>query len=342
MRKKVINKKIFICWKGDNSKNIAIELKNMLENEIFENSGLCCFVSEIDIQAGDDWWNKIKKELKSSSRGIICITKENLQAPWVFFESGAMISHDIFVTPLLFNCNIETLKNTPLHNTQMFDFYNQERFINLMININEELHLTTMTKSQLTAIVKVKYNTLLEKLSSTLKELKKTRIFNEKYVYPKEVKIVNLDTLYICAPMSSVDQYTYSEFRKFLLTLKPMLEKIGFNKIICPIFNIETAEEFDGNTKAIIENFRNLKQVENMLVFYPKNIPTSVLVEIGYGLGLCKKMVIFYKDDLPYILKDASTIPHVDTRHYSDEQEIYRIIESNGKQLFKLTQEEDE
>ena len=84
--KKTISKKIFISWSGDNSKEIAIELKNTLEKGIFDGTGLECFVSDVDISCGDDWWNKIKKELKSCKLGIVCITKENLKAPWIFLS----------------------------------------------------------------------------------------------------------------------------------------------------------------------------------------------------------------------------------------------------------------
>ena len=59
-----IYKKIFISWSGDNSKQIARALKDSLENTIFKDTGLECFVSDVDISSGDDWWNKIKTELK--------------------------------------------------------------------------------------------------------------------------------------------------------------------------------------------------------------------------------------------------------------------------------------
>ena len=87
-----IYKKIFISWSGDNSKQIARALKDSLENTIFKDTGLECFVSDVDISSGDDWWNKIKTELKKCKLGIACITKENLRAPWIYFESGAMIA----------------------------------------------------------------------------------------------------------------------------------------------------------------------------------------------------------------------------------------------------------
>ena len=64
-RKKVF-KKVFISWSGENSKKIAISLKETLENNIFKDTGLECFVSDVDISSGDDWWEIIKTELTNS------------------------------------------------------------------------------------------------------------------------------------------------------------------------------------------------------------------------------------------------------------------------------------
>ena len=43
-------KKIFISWSGDNSKEIAKALKKTLEKVVFKNTGLHCFVSDLDIR----------------------------------------------------------------------------------------------------------------------------------------------------------------------------------------------------------------------------------------------------------------------------------------------------
>ena len=174
-----------------------------------------------------------------------------------------------------------------------------------------------------------------------MKKLKDMRVFNEKYIYPKSVTTVNVNTLYISAPMSSVSEFEYYDLRDFLLSLKPILEKIGFTRIICPHYYNPDYNNFDGSTKAIKENFIELKQVDSMIVVYPESAPSSVLVEIGYGIALCKKMIIFYKEDVPFILKDAgNNISHIDSRKYSNYDEITHIIKSNGEQLFKYDEED--
>ena len=166
-------------------------------------------------------------------------------------------------------------------------------------------------------------------------------MFNEQYIYPPKVSTVNVNTVYISAPMSSINSDEYYELRDFLLQLKEKLEIIGFKKVICPLYSNDKYEHFDGTTKAIEKNFVKLKRVDSMIVIYPKNVPSSVLVEVGYGLALSKKTVIFYRDSLPYILEDAGTkIPHIDSRKYENYQDIMNIIESNGKQLFGMEEED--
>lgn len=327
--------KIFISWSGINSKKIAIELKETFEKKIFASTDLECFVSTIDIASGDDWWNKINKELKKCKQGILCVTKENIKAPWIFFEAGAMVARDVPVIPLLFNCNIQTLEGSPIKGKQCIDFHDLMQFQKMVYDINDKMKLLPVEKAQLNAITKEAYEELKSNLQPILKQLKQTRLFNEKYIYPNHITTVQKNTLYISAPMSSIDEAHYIELRDNILSLKEQLIEIGFLNIECPLFEKASSKVFDGNTKAIKENFVKMKQVDCMIIIFPQNIPSSVLVEIGYGIALCKKTVIFYRDKLPYILEDAGeTINHVKTYRYNRFDEIESIVAKNGMDMF--------
>jgi len=48
------------------------------------------WVSGKDIQAGERWSLEVGKELEESNFGILCLTKDNLSAPWMLFEAGAL------------------------------------------------------------------------------------------------------------------------------------------------------------------------------------------------------------------------------------------------------------
>lgn len=334
-------KKIFISWSGDTSKEIAKNVKRILEEEIFKGTDLNCFFSDVDINSGDDWWEKIKTELKECSLGIVCITKENMKAPWIYFESGAIVAHNLKLIPFLVECNVSALNNTPISNKNMTVFRNKEKFFIMVKTINDSLNLLQVSNDQLKTISNDGYRKLNEKLKPTLKTLNSMRVFNESYIYPPKIKTVNLNTVYICAPMSSITSTEYYDLRNFLLNLKSILENLGFEKVICPAFENSDYNNFDGNTKAIIENFTKLRQVDSMIVLYPKLNPSSILVEMGYGLALSKKTVMFYKEGLPYILKESGqSIPHIHTEKYSNWNDIIHIIESNGRQLFGFDEED--
>lgn len=340
---KNFKKKIFISWSGIYSKQIAVGLKDILENEIFQGSGIICFVSDVDIASGEDWWIKIKKELKNSGMGILCITKENVKEPWIYFEAGALVGNNIDTIPLLISCNLRALEHSPINGKQCVQFYEENKFLQMIVDINRKLQLLPLNKEQLDSIARTGYNHLKSNLKDTLNELKASRYFNEKYIYPSHVTTVNSGTVYISTPMSMLSAEEYSSQREFLKKLKELLmsDVVGFREVICPAINIIDKNNFDGKTKAIKENFVNLKQVDNLIVIYPRQNASSSLMETGYGIALTKQTVIFYKNQLPYMLKEAGeTITHVRTICYADYGDILDFVIKNGKAMFSLGIEE--
>ena len=175
-----IYKEIFISWAGENSKSIAIALKDALEKEIFGGSGLTCFVSNEDISSGDDWWKKINKELKKCKLGILCITKENFKKPWIHFESGAMIARGLKVIPLLFDCRVDMLKSTPLSGRHMVNFNNESEFVKMIEDINDELSAVTISRANIDKIAESAYINFKSEMSEVLKKLETMRVFSAK------------------------------------------------------------------------------------------------------------------------------------------------------------------
>lgn len=329
-------KKIFISWSGEISKEIAKGLKEVLEKQVFTDNRFSCFVSDLDIASGSDWWDKIKDELQTCKIGILCITKENLKSPWLFFEFGALISQGIPTIPLLISCSLNSLKGTPLTGRQCVDFYNESKFIDMILDINEILQLLNIDKEQQRLIYANAYCSLKTRLADHLKRLKEKRLFNEKNIYPSSISTITKNTIYISVPMSSINENDYRIFRQFVLKISKGLKKIGFTEVICPMIEIKDKSKFDGQTRAIKVNFEKMKQVDSMLVIYPYNLPSSVLVELGYGIALSKELVIFYRSDLPYIVEKAGQIiNHVKTYKYEKLNDIIKSISENGMLLFE-------
>jgi len=79
--------KVFISWSGEKSKEYAKALKEWIEQCI---QSVEVFFSPDDIEKGTNWNATLIKELSETNFGIICLTSENVVAPWLHFEAGAI------------------------------------------------------------------------------------------------------------------------------------------------------------------------------------------------------------------------------------------------------------
>ena len=94
--------KVFISWSGNTSLKVAQQLRDWLP---FVINSIEPYVSSEDIDKGARWSTDIAKELADSKFGILCVTKDNFEAPWLSFEAGALSKtmEKSFVTPFLFD-----------------------------------------------------------------------------------------------------------------------------------------------------------------------------------------------------------------------------------------------
>lgn len=79
--------KVFIGWSGERSKTLAQAVRDWLPLVLHY---VQPWMSEVDIEAGERWAESVAKELESSNFGIICVTRESVNAPWALFEAGAL------------------------------------------------------------------------------------------------------------------------------------------------------------------------------------------------------------------------------------------------------------
>jgi hypothetical protein len=79
--------KLFISWGGKRSQMLASTLRDWLPLVLYYVEP---WVSEVDIAAGGRWALKLAQELEASDFGIICLTRENIESPWILFEAGSL------------------------------------------------------------------------------------------------------------------------------------------------------------------------------------------------------------------------------------------------------------
>lgn len=79
--------KVFISWSKRLSKDCAELLRDWIKCTLQASEP---WVSSKDIDKGSLWFNQINDQLKDTKVGIVCLTKENKDNPWILFESGAL------------------------------------------------------------------------------------------------------------------------------------------------------------------------------------------------------------------------------------------------------------
>ena len=78
---------VFISWSGERSKKVAVALYDWLPMVL---QTARPWMSKEDIEKGSRGLEEIGRALETMSVGIICLTPENVETPWVLFEAGAL------------------------------------------------------------------------------------------------------------------------------------------------------------------------------------------------------------------------------------------------------------
>ncbi len=78
---------VFISWSLERSQLLANALCHWLSRVIQE---LELWISDEDILKGQRWSQELAAKLESTDVGVLCITRENANAPWILYEAGAL------------------------------------------------------------------------------------------------------------------------------------------------------------------------------------------------------------------------------------------------------------
>lgn len=127
--------KLFISWSGEFSGKVA-ECLSIWIPTILQTVDV--FYSPDDIAKGENWSNRLSDELEQSNFGIICLTPENILAPWIHFEAGALSkTANSRVSAIMLGISPSDVKG-PLARFQNTAF-TREDFYRLFLSINSSL-----------------------------------------------------------------------------------------------------------------------------------------------------------------------------------------------------------
>lgn len=79
--------KVFLSWSGKRSHAVAELLSEWLKCVL---QATTPWISSRDIDRGALWFSEIGDQLRDTTIGVICLTQENKDKPWILFEAGAL------------------------------------------------------------------------------------------------------------------------------------------------------------------------------------------------------------------------------------------------------------
>jgi hypothetical protein len=210
---------IFISWSGQRSKFIAESLREWLPKVI---QSLNPWISSSDVTKGSRWQIEIAQKLEKSNYGIICLTPENMNEPWILFESGALSKTlgSSRVCPLLIDLTPTDITG-PLSQFQLTKL-SESDFFSLIKNINKEIGDLSLSEERI--------NETFQKWWPDLRNILKETPKDESEINPERTErdileeILYLTRESIKHPDVRESEFFWGRIQYFLATVSPKKE----------------------------------------------------------------------------------------------------------------------
>lgn len=128
---------IFLSWSGDKSRLVAEKTKDFIQYLL---QRVTPWISTHDIHKGTIWFDEINNQLAKINAGIVFLTNDNKNNPWILFESGALAkglsSSRVYV--VLVDLEPKDIQ-PPLSQFNATSITNKDDFRKLMFSINSSL-----------------------------------------------------------------------------------------------------------------------------------------------------------------------------------------------------------
>lgn len=271
--------KVFLSWSGETSHKVALVLREWLPSVI---QSIVPYVSSEDIDKGARWSTDIASELADSSYGILCVTKDNLHAPWLTFEAGALSKtmDKSYVSPFLFNIKRSEV-NGPILQFQS-TIFDKDDIKKLLISLNKASTEGKLTDEKLEKALDVWYPDLENNLNTLLSQKPKQEQGQTK---EKESESLSNAILEEILDLSRVNQ-------KLLRNPESDSQK-SFEQMHVMLKEIIARSEFDKDSR-IARKRRTLhpKMLDELLTMSPKFEKNYTGFQIAISL---------FRNDFPWI-----------------------------------------
>ena len=158
--------KLFISWSGTYSRKVAGVLKRWIPGVL---QSVDVFYSPDDIGKGENWNNRLSKELEECNYGVICLTPENVAAPWIHFEAGSLAkAMDSRVSALMLGINTSDVKG-PLSRFQNTRF--EEKDVHALIRSINDATEHPLSSESLTYVFNIMWPHLKQEIEAIQQEM---------------------------------------------------------------------------------------------------------------------------------------------------------------------------
>lgn len=216
--------KVFLSWSGELSHKTAIIFRDWLPSVI---QSIVPYVSSEDIDKGARWSTDIAKELENSTFGILCVTKENVHAPWLTFEAGALSKtmEKAAVSPFLFDIKRSEVSG-PILQFQS-TIFEREDLKKLVSSLNRACGAETLSDERLEKAFSVWYPTLEEQFNNLLQSRSQVQTIDKEEEPIDSSSEILEEILDLTRNNQKLLRNPDGEFIKEVEAIKIMLERFG-------------------------------------------------------------------------------------------------------------------
>jgi hypothetical protein len=185
------------------------------------------YVSSEDIDKGARWSTDIASELAESTFGILCVTKENVHAPWLTFEAGALSKTmaKASVSPFLFDIKRSEV-NGPILQFQS-TIFEREDVKKLVAALNRACGDELLADERLDKAFQLWYPKLEEQLNNLLQSQPAIpEVDPEEEAIDSPGKILE-EILDLARNNQKLLRNPEGEFLKEMVSIRSSLDKVG-------------------------------------------------------------------------------------------------------------------